>query len=313
MTAVLHRRALRAMGTTIELVLNGVSSAEADQFEVSVGSRVEIWEQRFSRFRPESELCQVNRSSGGATQVSREFIEMLLAARDGYVFSGGRFDPTILSALESAGYDRPFAELESLEVVPMGARLDNRLGQANMLDISIDESASTVTLPPGMRIDFGGIAKGAFVDSLTDLLHNVPGGIVNAGGDLLSWGYPSGGDYWLVSVQHPAHPDRDIAQIRLPGGRRFAVATSSTHIRAWKSSTSRHNHVIDPRTGQSVPGETPSVTVVSDSVTRAEIEAKSILIAQARHEEWPYVAAHLVLLAFESGRVEWNTSNAAAA
>ena len=173
----------------------------------------------------------------------------------------------------------------------------------SMLEIELDEVAGTIRLPPGMRLDLGGIAKGAFVDSVDAMMSVLPGAILNAGGDLRVWGHPGDATDWTIGVQHPGSLDEDIAQLRLPAGEPIAVATSSTRSRTWMAHSERQNHLIDPKTLRAVSWSTPSITVVAGTAVAAEVEAKSILIALARGEPIPYSTANLVLVAHEDGQL----------
>ena len=104
------RRSFRAMGTEIFLI--GPEGARGiDDAFARVRTTFELLEQRFSRFRPGSELSTVNRRAGEWVVVSDGFARLLTLALDGARRSGGLFDPTLLSALVEAGYDRDFAQL----------------------------------------------------------------------------------------------------------------------------------------------------------------------------------------------------------
>lgn len=310
----LHRYRFRAMGTEIELIAWGVDREEASALGAEIEQRAEEWESTFSRFRPESELSRVNRQSGGWVRASPAFLSVLAAAREGFIATGGRFDPSIVGSLERIGYDRSFDQLRGIDIpeTPETDRL--RQQAASMLEVELDEERGAVRLPRGLRIDLGGIAKGAFVDSVADLVRSVPGAIVDAGGDLRCWGVPGLDTHWLIGVQHPgSDPDKDLAQLQLPAGEPIAVATSSAHTRSWMQGGVRRNHLIDPRSGESVRPSSPNVTVVASTVTQAEIHAKSALISIGRGEALPYSTARLVVVAYEDGTYETITPYAIAA
>lgn len=313
MTGHPRRGAFPAFGTTVELLIWGVSERETAELLERIRQQAERWEWTFSRFLPDSELNRVNRSCGHWVPVSCEFLHVVTAARDGYIATGGRFDPSILSSLERAGYDRPFAEMACHgggRPMPPARPMPQSAG---MLDFEIDDEVMAVRLPVGMRIDLGGIAKGAFVDSVDDLLRGCPGALLDAGGDIRVWGAPGSEGAWRVGVQHPGALEEDIARLELQAGASTAVATSSTRTRTWLTGAERQNHLIDPKERQPVPWSTPSVTVVAKNVTAAEIQAKSVLIAISRGEAIPYTTADLVLIAHEDGHYETITPYAAVA
>lgn len=305
------RRTFSAFGTTVELVVWGARENETDELLGAVKARAARWEQLFSRFLPGSELNQVNARSGQWVPVSSEFFSVVTNARDGYIATGGRFDPAIIASLERAGYDRPFADITDSRYARKGEVFGPGEPSASMLDIELDELASAMRLPVGLRIDLGGIAKGAFVDSVDDLMHGYLGAILDAGGDMRLWGAPGVEESWRIGVQHPAFLEQDIIQLELRTGTSMAIATSSTRSRCWRIGDELQNHLIDPREQKPVAWSSPNVTVITDTVTSAEIDAKSILISIARGEAWPHTTAELVFIAHEDGTYETATPYAA--
>ena len=86
----MERRSFRAMGTSIELLVEAENAgSELDACE----AEFERLEQVMSRFRPDSELSRLNRA--GRIDASRdlaEVVELAIAARER---TGGVFDPTV--------------------------------------------------------------------------------------------------------------------------------------------------------------------------------------------------------------------------
>src|SRR3954449_11188966 len=93
------------MGTEAQVVVVGGTPADVEAAQ----ARVEDLERRWSRFRPDSELQRLNAGAGGPVRVSADTRVLVEAAIDAWRDTGGRFDPTVLDALEAGGYDRPFA------------------------------------------------------------------------------------------------------------------------------------------------------------------------------------------------------------
>src|SRR4051794_27166348 len=98
------------MGTTVHLI--GVGTDAEELLEIAE-QRVHHLEAQWSRFRPTSELCRLNKSAGTRTVVTAETYELVAAAIDGWRRTDGLFDPTLLAAVEHVGYDRSFDELPS--------------------------------------------------------------------------------------------------------------------------------------------------------------------------------------------------------
>lgn len=304
MKAQLERRSFPAMGTTIELSIWGMDQWSVDTVGAELQTRSAQWERIFSRFLPESELCEVNRANGHWVPVSRHFVSVLTAAIAGFGATEGRFDPTLLDTLERSGYDRPFEVIRNRSDVKIAPTVQIRSSSQGLRAIEIDNECCAVRLPADLRLDFGGIAKGAFVDSVDELLCEMPGAILDAGGDLRAWGFPGTEDSWRIGIQHPGRLESNVAELHLLAGEPVGVATSSTRSRAWFVGGARQNHLIDPHVGRSVPWTTPSVTVVDTTVAAAEVQTKSILVSLARGEGIPDTTANFVLVAYEDGRYE---------
>ena len=217
------------MSTTIEITGVGVPEREVTR-AAELGRRLaQKWEAQFSRFQPDSQLCRLNAAGGAAVRVEEDVLNLLETAKEAVRRTGGRFDPSILPALEAIGYDR---SIEHVRATPRRATSEPlpAAGPQGWENVQIDRARGEVQLPPGMRIDLGGVAKGAFVDRLARELGSWPGGSIDAGGDLLVWGTPPDGDHWRIGIEDPFHPrDRgtDGRGLRLQSHRRSDVRNLS--------------------------------------------------------------------------------------
>jgi thiamine biosynthesis lipoprotein len=259
------------MGTQVDLLAVGASSGAL----AAARSRLAELEARWSRFRSDSELSTLNRAAGRPVKVSSETLTLLALAVLGWQTTGGQFDPTVLDALEAAGYDRSLDQLPADRPTTDGA--SPAPGPApGLAGLRIDAEAGTVTLPVGTRFDPGGIAKGYAADLLcADLRAGGATGVcVNVGGDLRVSGTAPRGRPWAIAVPHP-HGGQ-VATLQLAEG---AAATSSPLRRAWHAGGRPAHHLIDPRTGQPAQTGIVQVTVVAAEGWRAEVAAKAIFLA----------------------------------
>ncbi len=263
-----RRHGFRAMGTSVSLIADGRADRRAfDRAARAVELAFAREELRFSRFRGDSELSRVNARAGRWTKVSPGFATLLAYSLEAAAGSDGLFDPTVLPALISAGYDRDFDELIA------GARdaLHPSEPCGRWPEIELDDDL--VKLPAGVGLDFGGIAKGWTVDlaALAAAGEGLEWVIVNAGGDLRIAGSPPP-EGFEIAIDDPEPPGDELTRIRVGSG---ALATSSVTARAW--GPGRH-HLIDPRTG--LPAETGVVqaTVWAETCAEAEIRSKWALL-----------------------------------
>jgi thiamine biosynthesis lipoprotein len=260
-------RAFRGMGTEISVLAD--DAADPGVFAAAV-ARVRLVfereESRFSRFRDDSELSGVNRSAGRWVEVSRTFADVVRMAVDGAERTGGLFDPTVLGALEAAGYDRDFAAIEERE--SPGPLLPMPCGRWREIEVGEDR----VRFPEGVGIDLGGLVKGWTADLAAEAAFaaGLRWAIVNAGGDLRMAGDAPPTE---VGIEDPDHREELLGVIRIDDG---ALATTSVTQRRWGPSL---HHVIDPRIG--LPAWTPVVqaTVWADTCAEAEVESKRALLA----------------------------------
>jgi thiamine biosynthesis lipoprotein len=240
-------------------------------------AHVDRLEDRWSRFRPGSEVSVLNRHGGAPVAVSADTVTLVAHALTAWDLTGGLFDPTVGTAIAALGYDRDFAEVAQ-ETRPDAVGAGTGAGPAPGPDgIDLDPAAGTVTLPPGVRIDPGGIGKGLAADLVAEALVDAGalGALVNLGGDLRAVGEPPDAAGWAVSLPDPLRAGAELARFALPHG---AVATSSRLRRRWRTAAGPAHHLLDPATGRPATGATVAVSVVADRAWRAEALATALFL-----------------------------------
>lgn len=246
----------QAMGTTV--VVHGKDDHAIGQSRATF----ERNEQRFSRFRPTSELSRINRNSERPFVASDEMRRLLSAALELRTRTGGLVDISVGAAVRAWGYDTTYSDVTGLDDPPA-------TGAAPRWSID----GADVRLGKGTRLDLGGIAKGWTCDSVVESGHAT---VASAGGDVRSI------DPTLV-VEILDEANSVAAEVFVGVG---ALATSSRSKRRWRVGAEDAHHIIDPRTLQ--PARTPvvSASVVADSATEAEAGAKAVLIRGADGLRW---------------------------
>ncbi len=286
----MQQREFRAMGCHMHAVVD--SPRVIDQIK-QVPFWFEEWEQALSRFREDSELSRLNRNAGSKVRASPVLWEVVQAALEAARQSNGMVTPTLLAALESAGYDRTFESLKPDQAHQHPGWMlvgDWRL-------IECDASTRSITLPPGMRIDLGGIAKGWAADQAAQRLGRYAPALIDAGGDIAVSGPRANGERWPIGVADPSAPERNIELLLIDHG---AVATSGRDYRRWKRNGVWQHHIIDPRSGEPAETDVVSATVIAPTAVQAEMAAKMVLIMGSRAgldwlAEQPTLAGLLVL------------------
>ncbi len=250
-----------------------------------------------TRFDPASELNHLNQAAGRWFHASPELFAAVAAALDAAAASDGLFDPTILPALESAGYDRDFDELPRAPVTGIAATAVPAAQVGAWRAVALRASDMAIRLPKGTRLDLGGIAKGWAADlALQRYLADFTGAIVSLGGDLRVQGTQITGEPWVVGIEDPRNltEPRHVAIIALNHG---GLATSGSTKRWWYQGASPRHHLIDPRTGQPADLWTPTLeidpprlalaSVLAPTAARAEAATKAALLASPDDLTWP--------------------------
>lgn len=274
------RVATRAMSTDVSMIIVGGDPSLAHWAQ----HRVEVLEQRWSRFRDDSDISRLNRASGEPVEVSGETVAAVRSACAAWAFTAGCFDPTVHDSLLRLGYDDTIDSVRDRGAAATGAPLP----APGCTGIWFDESTSTVCLPAGVRLDLGGIGKGLAADDVAAglLARGATGAMVNIGGDVRVIGSPSDSPAWRVEVEDP-RTARICAVVELLDG---GVATSSTLRRRWLRGHTPVHHLIDPFTGANARsnvsppvGVTVGVAVVAGSAGWADALSKVPFVEGRNH------------------------------
>jgi FAD:protein FMN transferase len=265
-----------AMGTDAHVIAVGGSTRLLERAR----ARIDHLESRWSRFLPDSELSRLNAAAGRPMIVASVTFELIARAVEGWRLTEGRFDPTVLPALVAAGYDRSFERIER----DACERAAPSAPAPGCVEIGLDPVVRSVTLPPGVALDLGGIGKGFAADLVSaELLRDgATGACVNLGGDVRVRGTPPD-RAWIVAVEAEpgTTPERAPLCVALADG---AVATTSSRRRAWRRAGDRLHHVIDPRTGRPLERPPTSATVVAADAWQAEVLAKAAFVTRTPSE-----------------------------
>jgi FAD:protein FMN transferase len=251
---VIERRAFRAMGTEIELLVEAQDATDALSAAEAEFHRLEAI---LSRFRSDSELSRLN--SAGRLDAGPDLVrvtELALAARDR---TAGRFDPTVHDAVVAAGYDRTF---ESIALDGPDAE-----DEPSVCGGLVSVTREGIELADGVRLDFGGIGKGYAADRAAEVLATAGPCLVNAGGDIA---VRDGA--WPVAVQTG---DGSLTLELTSGG----LATSGRDRRRWRRGGRELHHLIDPATGTPAAGDLLRATVIASDAVTAEVWAKALFLA----------------------------------
>jgi thiamine biosynthesis lipoprotein len=223
---------------------------------VQTQARLDQLERRFSRFRDDNELAELNASAGSWVQIGAEMTRLLDHSLRVFVASAGLVNIAVTRALQRAGYRESWPNPWS----PNSPR--SAPEKVRPLTEVLEVNRGRARLQAGVSVDFGAIAKGLWADDVVEGLG--PNAAASLGGDVSARGEGPQGSGWPLRI-----PTGENILVR-DGG----VATSGVTKRR---SGSAH-HVIDPRTGLPAAVSTATTTVLARTASSAEWLATALLI-----------------------------------
>jgi thiamine biosynthesis lipoprotein len=200
-------------------------------------------------------------------------------------YSHGLVTPVVLDALEAAGYEVSF---NPGQVFLNSLTPPRHIPTFELSDIEFRVSSREVKMPTGMRLDFGGVAKGWAAHQAMQRLSTYGPVLVNAGGDISISSPRQNGVPWKVGIIDPLQPEVDIVHLSITAG---GLATSGKDYRTWRQDGVLRHHIIDPRTGEPAVTDILTSSVYAATIMEAEAAAK-ILFISGSEEENPWLLEH---------------------
>ena len=219
-------------------------------------------EQKFSRYRADNIVARINGSEGAPVEVDEETAGLLDFAALMHQLSEGLFDIT-------SGVLRRAWRFDGGDRVPTRGEIETLLPLVGWSKVRWQRPS--ITLQPGMQLDFGGIGKEYAVDQATQTAAQMSQAavLVNFGGDLAVTRARDGDRPWRVGIESIRQPGETSQTARLVDLSAGALATSGDTYRFVTSHGQRLPHILDPRDGCPVRGAPHSVTVAAPTCTNA--------------------------------------------
>ena len=267
------------MGLPFRIVLYAESQARADTAARAAFARVAELNQIFSDYEDDTELTLLSRSSGSgrAVPVSEELWRLLNVAQAASRRSEGAFDITVGPLVQVWRRARRRRELPTPEVI---AEAKARVAWEKVV---LDPRARTAKLlAPGMRLDFGSIAKGRALDEALRILrqHGITRALVTGSGDMAIGDPPPGRTGWrieLAPLDAPGAPPTRFLSLRNCG-----FATSGDLFQHVELGGKRFSHIVDPRTGMAMTDHSLVVVIARDCVTANSLSTTTCVVGPER-------------------------------
>ncbi len=268
----IYKRTLKLMGSRFDITVVAQDSVEAHKHIDLAVKEISRIEKLISSWDPDSQTSAINKNAGlQAVKVNSELIELIKRAKKISQLTDGAFD------ISYASMDKIWKFDGSMKKMPSDEAIKNSVSKVGYQNIVIDEENSTVFLKlEGMKIGFGAIGKGYAADKAKDLLisKGVVAGIINASGDMNTWGKQPNGESWKVAITNPMNKNKAFALLPLNNE---AVVTSGNYEKYVNFNGKRYTHIIDPRTGYPSSGII-SATVFAPKAELADALATSIFV-----------------------------------
>jgi thiamine biosynthesis lipoprotein len=269
----------QALGSMAIITVVGELSREQEiGIFADLWDTVELFEQRFSRFLPKSELSVFNNAAGTKVAVSSDFHQLLEASRQLSIQTQGLFNPFILPELQRAGYEASWVDPK----IHPASYFERQLVPIESLILYPDSAQ----IPADSALDFGGIGKGYLLDLLRQQLGGsaLRGYWISLGGDILCQGYDLDRP-WQIFIQDALNLKLRSGEYNNPTGEAMAIATSGVTKRKGVHNGRPWHHLIDPRTGQPANTDILTATVVCRDAAKADVLAKCLVVLGSRQSD----------------------------
>jgi thiamine biosynthesis lipoprotein len=282
-----------ALGSDVSICVAGLAPEQANRAIDAAFAELESIEQVMSLYRPDSQICRLNRE-GVLDNPHSYLVEVLRQAAEASAQSQGAFDITVQPLWELYASAKRAGQLpEESSVALARERIDWRRVEVRDRQIRLRGNGTAITL--------NGIAQGFATDRVQAVLrmHGVKHALINAG-EVGSLGVKAEGDRWTAGIQHPRQADAYVSLAELDGR---SLATSGDYETTF-SPDFRKNHIFDPRTGDS-PTELASAVIVAPTACQADALSTAAMVLGTEGtlrlvERLPHVDA---LLVRKDGRV----------
>ena len=266
-------RTIKLMGNRFEFTAIAKSKQSGDDAIDAAIAEVQRIESLLSSFKEDSQVNEINKFAGIKTvPVDREVIELINRSTKISTVTQGAFDITYGSIDKSLwNFDIHMTALPDQQTALKAVK---RINYKNVL---VDDDAGTVMLKmEGMRIGFGGIGKGYAADQAKKLMQSmgIESGIVNAAGDLITWGTQLDGSNWTIGIANPDQKQDAFSALSISN---MAIATSGNYEKYAVIDGKKYSHTINPKTGLPVHG-IKSVSIICPSGELADALATPILV-----------------------------------
>ncbi len=260
------------MGSDFDITVVASSVAEAESYIHAAKEEIIRIERIISSWDANSETSKINNNAGiQPVPVSEELFQLIERCIKISKLTNGAFD------ISYASMDKIWKFDGSMQEMPTADAIKKSVAKVGFQQIILNGEKQSVFLQQkGMKIGFGGIGKGYAADKAKALLQKkgVSGGIINASGDLNTWGTKPNGNNWMVAIVNPLNKEKVFTWLPIKNS---AIVTSGNYEKNITFNGKSYSHIIDPRTGYPSQG-IRSVSILTQNAELADALATSVFV-----------------------------------
>lgn len=267
------KRPQKLMGNAFEITVVNDNEKTAQQHIDAAIEEIRRIEKLLTTFSEESQTNLINQNAGiKPVTVDQEVFDLIERSLRISNITDGYFD------ISYGGIDKSFWNFDrEMKQLPDPELIKDHLKLVNYQNIILNRENQTVFLKEkGMRIGFGGIGKGYAAEMAKRLFQKrgVASGIVNASGDLTTWGNQADGKPWTIGIADPENAQQPFSYMNITD---MAIATSGNYEKFVVINSKKYSHTINPKTGMPVSG-VKSVTIFCPNAEIADAMATPVSI-----------------------------------
>lgn len=238
-----------AMDTAMDFTVYG-DAALLDEAETLIGSL----EEQVSVTDEHSDIYAIDHTGSGS--LSGNAAELMEQALELCRRTGGALDISVYPIVRAWGFTTGSYQIPDEETI------QSLLPLVDYTQIQYDAATGVVTLPEGMEIDLGSVAKGYAGQLAAQMLreHGVQSALLNLGGNVQTVGAKPDGSPWQIGIKDPQGEDA----MMVLSVEDQAVVTSGGYERYFEQDGQTYWHIMDPSTGHPADSGLISVTIVGD-------------------------------------------------
>lgn len=219
-------------------------------------------------------------------------ISLFQRALEVYHASDGYFDITVAPLSKIWGFR------DGSHRVPPLDEIQEALNDIGMDRIEVKKGS--LSLDPGVELDWGGIAKGFGIDLASQALirMEVKNGFINAGGDLYCWGTNPENKTWKVGIKHP----RKRGYLGVLNISQTGLATTGDYQRYFFKDGIRYHHVFNPKSGYPSEGK-QSVTVAGPETLLCDALSTALFVSPQPEDILKKFPAYGAVLVESTGEI----------